>query len=213
VRNWGGIEYWFVMGKIFSKFQLQSMEMMSSFFLQVSIREWYIMQVIACFMFIRHEANLYSDAVESDIYVSFSFAVFNKNPTKVRSLEAMSHPRCVGWGEIGLDYHYDHSPRDVQRAVFTRQLKLAVKLGKPLTIHTREAEDDTEQIRKLELPKDHKVLYLLPCIVVSSDIIFRFIFIVSPIRRHLHNVYWNISQTFTSGSQAGYCTCLKAKKV
>ena len=41
------------------------------------------------------------------------------------------------WGEVGLDYHYDLSPRDVQRAVFTGQLEPAVRLGKPLT---REAE-------------------------------------------------------------------------
>lgn len=58
---------------------------------------------------------------------------------------------------MGLDYHYDLSPRDVQRAVFTRQLKHAVRLGKPLTIHTREANEDTERILKEEVPKDHKV--------------------------------------------------------
>lgn len=69
----------------------------------------------------------------------------------------MAHPRCVGWGEMGLDYHYDLSPRDVQRAVFTRQLKHAVRLGKALTIHTREANEDTERILKEEVPKDHKV--------------------------------------------------------
>ena len=69
----------------------------------------------------------------------------------------MAHPRNVGWGEIGLDYHYDLSPRDVQRDVFARQLKHAVQLGKPLTIHTREAEEDTEKILKEIVPKDHKV--------------------------------------------------------
>jgi Tat protein secretion system quality control protein TatD with DNase activity len=73
----------------------------------------------------------------------------------------MVHPRCVGWGEIGLDYHYDNSPRDVQQAVFIRQLKQAVKLGKPLTIHTREAEEDTERILKQEVPAEHKVYSLL----------------------------------------------------
>ena len=72
------------------------------------------------------------------------------------SLEAMSHPRCVGWGEIGLDHHYDNSPRDRQQEVFSRQLRHAVRLGKPLTIHTREAEDDTERILKENVPKDHK---------------------------------------------------------
>lgn len=69
----------------------------------------------------------------------------------------MAHPRCVGWGEMGLDYHYDNSPRDIQQAVFSRQLKQAVKLGKPLTIHTREADADTERILKGEVPKDHRV--------------------------------------------------------
>ena len=46
-------------------------------------------------------------------------------------------------GEIGLDYHYDFSPREVQRAVFERQLDLAAECGKPVVIHTREAWQDT----------------------------------------------------------------------
>jgi TatD DNase family protein len=49
-------------------------------------------------------------------------------------------------GEIGLDYHYDFSPRDLQRAVFERQLSLAAECGKPVVIHTREAWDDTRAI-------------------------------------------------------------------
>lgn len=69
----------------------------------------------------------------------------------------MKHPRCVGWGEIGLDYHYDNSPREIQQEVFTRQLRHAVRLGKPLTIHTREAEADTERILKAEVPQDYRV--------------------------------------------------------
>lgn len=75
------------------------------------------------------------------------------------SLEAMAHPRCVAWGEMGLDYHYDNSPRDIQQKVFTRQLRHAVRLGKPLTIHTREADDDTERILKAEVPKDCRVCF------------------------------------------------------
>ncbi|KAL0057351.1 hypothetical protein AAF712_016012, partial [Marasmius tenuissimus] len=72
-------------------------------------------------------------------------------------LEAMSHPRCVGWGEMGLDYHYDNSPREIQRDVFARQLRHAVRLRKPLTIHTREADNDTERILKEIVPKDHRI--------------------------------------------------------
>ena len=46
-------------------------------------------------------------------------------------------------GEIGLDYHYDFSPREVQREVFVRQMEMAREAGKPIVIHTREAWDDT----------------------------------------------------------------------
>src|SRR5262245_29616548 len=56
------------------------------------------------------------------------------------------HEKVIGWGEIGLDYHYDHSPRDAQRRVFGRQLELALERRLPAIIHTREAEDDTIQI-------------------------------------------------------------------
>jgi TatD DNase family protein len=53
------------------------------------------------------------------------------------------HPKAVAFGEIGLDYHYDFSPRDIQREVFRGQLKLARELGLPVIIHTREAWEDT----------------------------------------------------------------------
>jgi len=51
--------------------------------------------------------------------------------------------KVLAIGEIGLDYHYDFSPRDVQREVFIEQLKLAIRAGKPVVIHTREAWEDT----------------------------------------------------------------------
>ncbi len=56
------------------------------------------------------------------------------------------HPKVVAFGEIGLDYHYDFSPRDVQRTVFIAQLKLARELALPITLHIREAWDDTMSI-------------------------------------------------------------------
>jgi TatD DNase family protein len=49
----------------------------------------------------------------------------------------------VAIGECGLDYHYDHSPRERQRAAFGDQLALAAELRRPVVVHTREAEDDT----------------------------------------------------------------------
>ena len=56
------------------------------------------------------------------------------------------HPRVLAIGETGLDYHYDNSPRDVQRQVFQRQLELAARVDLPVIIHTREADEDTERL-------------------------------------------------------------------
>jgi len=56
----------------------------------------------------------------------------------------------VALGEIGLDYHYDHSPRDRQRQVFRRQLHLARRYGLPVVIHTRDADADTIEILREE---------------------------------------------------------------
>lgn len=53
------------------------------------------------------------------------------------------HPKVIAWGEIGLDYHYDNSPREVQREAFKRQLRMARERKLPISIHTREAEADT----------------------------------------------------------------------
>jgi TatD DNase family protein len=59
-------------------------------------------------------------------------------------------PRARAVGEIGLDYHYDFSPRDVQQQVFRSQVALARELQRPIVIHTREADDDTVTILKEE---------------------------------------------------------------
>jgi TatD DNase family protein len=63
--------------------------------------------------------------------------------TFARLRELAGHPKVVAIGEIGLDYHYDLSPRDVQRRVFARQLETAGETGLPIAIHTREAWEDT----------------------------------------------------------------------
>jgi len=64
--------------------------------------------------------------------------------------------RVIAWGEIGLDYHYDHSPREIQRDVFRRQLRLARQLNLPVIIHSREADDDTIGILTDELTDYHR---------------------------------------------------------
>ncbi len=56
--------------------------------------------------------------------------------------ELARNPRVIAWGEMGLDYYYDHSPRDVQQQVFRRQLKLARAAKQPIVIHCRDAWED-----------------------------------------------------------------------
>lgn len=75
--------------------------------------------------------------------------VFETDPdgaaaTVAARLDALPEARAVG--EIGLDYHYDFSPREVQHAVFRAQIRLALSRDLPIVIHTREAEEDTLRI-------------------------------------------------------------------
>jgi TatD DNase family protein len=60
-----------------------------------------------------------------------------------RLAELLKHPKVVALGEIGLDYHYDVSPRETQRAVFLEQMRVAADARRPIVIHTREAWEDT----------------------------------------------------------------------
>lgn len=75
-----------------------------------------------------HEAETYSTEVEEKI----------RNRIESRDVLAV--------GEIGLDYYYDHADRKVQRDVFARQLQIAIDSGKPVVIHSREADEDTRAI-------------------------------------------------------------------
>jgi TatD DNase family protein len=75
-----------------------------------------------------HEAESYNEQID---------AIIRKNVTDTRILAV---------GEIGLDYHYDHADRSVQRAAFEQQLQIAVELDLPVVIHTREADADTRDI-------------------------------------------------------------------
>jgi TatD DNase family protein len=79
-----------------------------------------------------HDARLYDDAAEQ----------------KIKNLISDDH--VIAWGEIGLDFHYDNSPREVQLEVFKRQLRAARECELPVVIHTREAEAETIEILKRE---------------------------------------------------------------
>ena len=89
----------------------------------------------------------------------FVYATVGVHPHEVRHVkddwftelrDLARHPKVLAYGEIGLDYHYDHSPRDIQRARFREQVRLARELPLPIVIHTREAQEDTIAILKEE---------------------------------------------------------------
>src|SRR5262245_18758621 len=90
---------------------------------------------------------------------SFIYTTVGVHPHEARLLDddlcarlrdLAQHPKVIAWGEIGLDYHYDNSPREVQREAFRKQLRLAREFQLPVSIHTREAEADTIAILEEE---------------------------------------------------------------
>ncbi|MFD1849273.1 TatD family hydrolase [Oceanobacillus bengalensis] len=68
--------------------------------------------------------------------------------------ELSQHPKVVAIGEMGLDYHWDKSPKDVQMEVFRKQIRLAKRVGMPIIIHNREATEDILQILQEENAKE-----------------------------------------------------------
>jgi TatD DNase family protein len=86
---------------------------------------------------------------------------------EVELIRLASDGRTAAIGEIGLDYHYDYSPRDVQRSVFRRQLQLAVEMDLPVVVHLREAHADGEAImREVGLPGAGCILH---CYTMGPD--------------------------------------------
>ncbi len=74
--------------------------------------------------------------------------------TTVEQLVGLArHPRCIGIGEAGLDYHYDKSPRDIAERVFRVHIAAARETGLPLVIHSRDADDDMARILRDEMGK------------------------------------------------------------
>lgn len=64
--------------------------------------------------------------------------------------ELSAHPKVVALGEMGLDYHWDKSPKDIQKEVFRKQIRLAKKINMPIIIHNREATADIVEILQAE---------------------------------------------------------------
>lgn len=89
----------------------------------------------------------------------FIYAVVGWHPQDAKDMtdehlewieELSRHPKVVGLGEMGLDYYWDTSPRDVQAEVFRKQIRLARKLEMPIVIHNRDAHQDVITILKEE---------------------------------------------------------------
>jgi TatD DNase family protein len=95
-------------------------------------------------------------AIELSKQYDFIFTAIGTHPHDARHYDDLAeaktkrllteNERMLAWGEIGLDFHYDNSPRDVQMNVFARQLRGAIQLDLPVVIHTREAEAETIDI-------------------------------------------------------------------
>jgi len=98
-----------------------------------------------------HDARLYDDSAEE----------------KIKNL--INNEHVIAWGEIGLDFHYDNSPRDVQIEVFKRQLRAARECDLPVVIHTREAEAETIDILQSEY-KDAPRRGVFHCFSGSMDL-------------------------------------------
>ena len=79
-----------------------------------------------------------------------------------------AHPRVVGIGESGLDYYYDHSDRERQRASFRAHLDACRETGLPIVVHTRDAEDDTIEILRDEMGKG-AFPGVIHCFTASGD--------------------------------------------
>jgi TatD DNase family protein len=79
------------------------------------------------------------------------------------------HPKCVGIGEAGLDYHYDYAPRDVAERVFRGQIKLARELDLPLVIHARDADDDIAAVLTDEMGQG-RFRAVLHCFTSSREL-------------------------------------------
>ena len=98
-------------------------------------------------------------AVEHAAKYPWCYAVVGCHPHDAKSMDDMElamykglarKKKVVAIGEIGLDFHYDHSPRDIQREWFRRQIRLANQLKMPIVIHSREADQETMDILKEE---------------------------------------------------------------
>lgn len=109
---------------------------------------------------------------ESDVWASIGIhphdADTHPDVETATLVERAQHPRIVGIGETGLDFYYDKSDRDRQRASFRNHIAAARETGLPLIVHTREAEEDTAAILTDEMGKG-AFTGVIHCFTASAD--------------------------------------------
>lgn len=89
------------------------------------------------------ELALTHDGIRSTAGIHPHEAVHADAAALARVADLLERPEVVAVGETGLDYHYDHSPQDAQRRAFAHHLELSLRTGKPVVVHSRDADQDT----------------------------------------------------------------------
>lgn len=104
-----------------------------------------------------HDADSYSEEVEK----------------KLIELAEDENVRAIG--EIGLDFYYDNSPRDIQREVFIKQIDLAHRLNLPVVVHSRDAAQETFNIVKESVEKYKDIVFLIHCYSQSVELMHEYV--------------------------------------
>jgi len=108
-----------------------------------------------------------------DVYCSVGVHPNDSSEAKQVTAEELiakcSHKKVIGIGETGLDYHYEHAKRDMQKANFLEHIKAARETGLPVIVHTRDADEDTIEILSNEISKG-KFRFLIHCFTASQQL-------------------------------------------
>ncbi len=90
-----------------------------------------------------------------------------------RIVKSMRHPKLVAWGEIGLDFHYDFAPKEIQIKVFRRQLELALQVDKPVIIHSRNAAVETCNVLEASFARHSRRGGVMHCFTYDAKVATR----------------------------------------
>ena len=102
-----------------------------------------------------------------EIYCSIGVHPHEAEPhediSEAELLEAANHPRVIGIGETGLDFYYEHSPREIQTELFRRHIRVARQLDLPVIVHSRDADEETVAVLKEEHELGGPFRFLIHC--------------------------------------------------